>query len=128
VMEPGNPDVLYAASYQRRRHVWTLIDGGPESAIYKSTDAGATWNKLKSGLPTVNLGRIGLAVAPTNPNVVHATVEAAEKKGGIFRTNDRGATWERRNEYDQGAMYYATLFVDPKNEDRIYVMGVMIMV
>lgn len=128
VMEPGNADVLYAASYQRRRHVWTLIDGGPESAIYKSTDAGATWNKLKSGLPTVNMGRIGLAVAPTNPNVVYATVEAAEKKGGIFRSTDRGATWERRNEYDQGAMYYATLFVDPKNEDRIYVMGVMIMV
>lgn len=127
VMEPGNPDVLYAASYQRR-HVWTLIDGGPESAIYKSTDAGATWNKLKSGLPTVNLGRIGLAVAPTNPNVVYATVEAAEKKGGIFRSTDRGATWERRNEYDQGAMYYATIFVDPKNEDRIYEMGVMIMV
>lgn len=128
VMEPGNSDVLYAAAYQRRRHEWTLIDGGPDSAIYKSTDAGATWTKLKSGLPTVDLGRIGLAVAPTNPNVVYATVEAAEKKGGIFRSSDRGATWERRNEYDVGAMYYATLFVDPKNEDRIYVMGVMIQV
>lgn len=128
VMEPGNPDALYAAAYQRRRHVWTMIDGGPESAIYKSTDAGATWTKLCSGLPTVHLGRVGLAVAPTNPNVVYAAVEAAEHKGGIFRSNDRGATWERRNEYDQGAMYYATLFVDPKNEDRIYVMGVNIMV
>ena len=128
VMQPDNADVLYAAAYQRRRHVWTLIDGGPESAIYKSTDAGATWTKLKSGLPSVDMGRIGLAVAPTNPNLVYATVEAAEKKGGIFRSTDRGATWERRNEYDSGAMYYATLFVDPKNEDRTYVMGVNIQV
>ncbi|HME00038.1 MAG TPA: glycosyl hydrolase [Terriglobia bacterium] len=128
VMQPDNADVLYAAAYQRRRHVWTLIDGGPESAIYKSTDAGATWTKLKSGLPTVDLGRIGLAVSPTNPDLVYAIVEAAERKGGIFRSSDRGATWERRNEYEAGEMYYATLFVDPKNEDRIYVMGTNIQV
>ncbi|HEV2348690.1 MAG TPA: glycosyl hydrolase [Terriglobia bacterium] len=128
VMEPDNPDVLYDATYQRRRHVWTMIDGGPESAIYKSTDAGATWTKLHSGLPTVDMGRIGLAVSPSNPNLVYATVEAAQKKGGIFRSKDRGATWEKRNGYDQGAMYYATIFVDPKNEDRIYIMGVIIQV
>jgi photosystem II stability/assembly factor-like uncharacterized protein len=128
VMDPNDPDTLYDATYQRRRHIWTMIDGGPESAIYKSTDAGATWAKLHSGLPSVNLGRIGLAIAPTNSNVIYATVEAADKKGGIFRSSDRGATWERRNEYDQGAMYYATIFVDPKNEERIYVMGVMIQV
>ena len=85
VLSPDNPDEIYATAYQRRRHVWTLIDGGPESAIYKSTDAGATWNKLKSGLPTVDLGRIGLAVSPSNPNVIYAAVEAAEHKGGIFR-------------------------------------------
>ncbi|MGH9776512.1 MAG: VPS10 domain-containing protein [Candidatus Acidiferrales bacterium] len=128
VMSPDNPDTLYATAYQRERKTWTLIDGGPESAIYKSTDAGATWTKLKSGLPTVDMGRIGLAVSATNPNVVYATVEAAEHKGGIFRSADRGATWDRRNEYDAGAMYYATVFVDPKNEDRIYVMGVNIQV
>jgi photosystem II stability/assembly factor-like uncharacterized protein len=128
VMEPDNPDVLYDAAYQRRRHAWTMIDGGPESAIYKSTDGGATWKKLTSGLPKVDMGRIGLAVSPTNPNLIYATVEAAQKKGGIFRSRDRGATWERRNEYDQGAMYYGTIFVDPKNEDRIYVMGFSIQV
>jgi len=128
VMAPDNPDVLYDATYQRRRHAWTMIDGGPESAIYKSTDAGATWKKLRSGLPTVDMGRIGLAVSPTNPNLIYATVEAAQKKGGIFRSRDRGATWEKRNDFDQGAMYYATIFVDPKNEDRIYVMGVIIQV
>jgi len=125
-LDPSNPDVVYAAAYQRRRHVFTLIDGGPESAIYKSTDAGATWNKLKSGLPSVDMGRIGLAVSPADPNVVYATVEAADGKGGIFRSSDKGATWEKRNEFDQGAMYYARVVPDPKNVDRIFVMSVQL--
>jgi photosystem II stability/assembly factor-like uncharacterized protein len=124
VIDPSNPDVVYASAYQRRRHVFTLIDGGPESAIYKSTDAGATWNKLKSGLPSVDMGRIGLAISPADPNVVYAAVEAADGKGGIFRSSDRGANWERRNEFDQGAMYYARIVADPKNVDRIFVMNV----
>jgi photosystem II stability/assembly factor-like uncharacterized protein len=123
-IDPSNPDIVYAAAYQRRRHVFTLIDGGPESALYKSTDAGATWNKLKSGLPSVDMGRIGLAVSPADPNVVYATIEAADGKGGIFRSDDRGATWERRNEFDAGAMYYARVVADPKNVDRIFVMNV----
>jgi photosystem II stability/assembly factor-like uncharacterized protein/Arc/MetJ family transcription regulator len=123
-MDPSNPDILYAAAYQRRRHVFTLIDGGPESAIYKSTDAGATWNKLKSGLPTVDMGRIGLAISPADPSVLYATIEAADGKGGIFRSDDRGATWDRRNEFDVGAMYYARVVCDPKNVDRIFVMNV----
>jgi len=123
-IDPSNPDIVYAAAYQRRRHVFTLIDGGPESAIYKSTDAGATWNKLKSGLPTVDLGRIGLAVSPADPSVVYATIEAADGKGGIFRSDDKGATWDRKNEFDAGAMYYARVVADPKNVDRIFVMNV----
>src|ERR1700733_11606635 len=123
-IDPSNPDIVYAAAYQRRRHVFTLIDGGPESAIYKSTDAGASWNKLKSGLPSVDLGRIGLAVSPADPNVVYATIEAADGKGGVFRSSDKGATWEGRNEFDQGAMYYARGVCDPKNVDRIFVMNV----
>jgi photosystem II stability/assembly factor-like uncharacterized protein len=123
-IDPTNPDIVYAAAYQRRRHVFTLIDGGPESAIYKSTDAGATWNKLKSGLPTVDMGRIGLAVSAVDPGVVYATIEAADGKGGIFRSNDRGATWDRQNEFDAGAQYYARIVTDPKNVDRIFVMNV----
>ncbi len=123
-IDPSNPDVVYASAYQRRRHVFTLIDGGPESAIYKSTDAGATWNKLKSGLPSVDMGRIGLAISPADSNVVYAAVEAADGKGGIFRSGDRGANWERRNEFDTGAMYYARIVPDPKNVDRIFVMNV----
>lgn len=128
VIDSNNPDTVYAASYQRRRHVWTLINGGPESAIYKSTDAGATWNKLRAGLPSVEMGRIGLAISPVDTNVVYATIEAADGKGGIFRSSDRGGSWERRNPFDAGAMYYAQITADPKEVDRIYVMNVFLMV
>jgi photosystem II stability/assembly factor-like uncharacterized protein len=128
VLDPRNPDVLLAAAYQRRRHVWTLINGGPESALYKSTDGGAHWTKLKTGLPTEELGRIGLAVAPSKPDVVYATIEAADKKGGIFRSTDFGETWERRNPYEEQAQYYAHLVVDPRDAERIYVMNVLIKV
>ncbi len=108
--------------------MWTLIDGGPESALYKSTDAGATWNKLRAGLPTSEMGRIGIAISPVDSNVVYATIEAADRKGGIFRSSDRGGSWERRNEFDTGAMYYARIVADPKDVDRIYVMNVFLMV
>jgi photosystem II stability/assembly factor-like uncharacterized protein len=128
VLDPRRPDVLLATAYQRRRHVWTLIDGGPEGALYKSTDAGATWIKLKTGLPAGDLGRIGLALAPSNPEVVYAIIEAADKKGGIFRSTDQGATWERRNDFDQQAQYYSQLTVDPHDPDRLYVMNVLIQV
>jgi hypothetical protein len=99
LFEPGNPDVMYAAAYQRRRHVWTLIDGGPESAIYKSTDAGATWNKLRGGLPAGDVGRIGLGISPANVNIVYAVIEAANAAGGVFASSDRGQTWERRDPF-----------------------------
>ena len=98
VIDPQNPETIYAASYQRRRHMFTLIDGGPESAIYKSIDAGATWNKVRAGLPTADMGRIGLAISPVDSNVIYATIEAADRKGGIFRSSDRGGSWERRND------------------------------
>ncbi|MGI8837240.1 MAG: WD40/YVTN/BNR-like repeat-containing protein, partial [Pyrinomonadaceae bacterium] len=113
VIDQQNPDTLYTAAYQRRRHMWTLINGGPESAIYKSTDAGATWNKLRAGLPTTDMGRVGLAISPVDSNVIYAQVEAADRKGGIFRSNDRGGSWERRNEFDSTAMYYSRIVADP---------------
>src|SRR4051812_10618617 len=127
VMDPRNPDILIAAAYQRRRHVWTLIDGGPESALYKSTDAGKTWKKLTSGLPGAELGRIGLAMSPTDPDVVYAIIEAAEGQG-VYRSSDSGETWEKRNAYNAQGQYYSTLFVDPKDKNRIYIMGVAIRV
>ena len=128
VIDPNDPNTIYCAAYQRRRHRWTLINGGPESAIYKSTDAGATWNKLRAGLPTVELGRIGLALSPVDSNVLYATVEAADRRGGIFRSADRGGSWERRNEFDSTAMYYSRIVADPKDVDRIYIMNVFAMV
>ncbi|HVJ82127.1 MAG TPA: glycosyl hydrolase, partial [Planctomycetia bacterium] len=128
ILDPRNPDVILAASYQRRRHVWTLINGGPESALHRSTDGGKTWAKIGAGLPGDELGRIGLAVAPSQPNVAYAIVESTERKGGIFRSADFGVTWEKRNDFDQQAQYYAHLRVDPENADRVYVMNVMLQV
>jgi len=123
VMDPRNPDVLYASSYQRRRHVWVLIDGGPEGAIYKSTDAGKTWNKLESGLPNGDIGRIGLAVSPVNPDYVFAIIEAQGDKGGLFRSANRGASWDRINNYNTtSAQYYNEIFCDPKDLNKIYVL------
>src|SRR5580765_1234302 len=106
VIDPNDPNTVYWASYQRRRHMFTLIDGGPESAIYKSTDAGATWNRVRAGLPPGDMGRIGLALSPVDSNVIYATIESGDRRGGIFRSSDRGGSWERRNDFDAGAMYY----------------------
>ena len=122
-MDPRNPDVMYAASYQRRRHVWTLIDGGPGSGIWKTTDGGATWKKLENGLPKEDMGRIGLAIAPSRPDVVYAVIEAANKAGGFFRSTDQGGSWEKRGSYvTTSPQYYQELFVDPKIETRVYSM------
>lgn len=129
VLDPHHPDTLYAAAYQRRRHVYTLIDGGPESAIYKSMDAGANWTKLESGLPKEQMGRIGLAVAPHDSRIVYATIEAARKAGGTFRSKDGGGNWEKVSPYYAGtAMYYAELFVDPNDDNRIYAVDVWVRV
>lgn len=129
VMDPRDPDVLYAASYQRRRHVWTVIDGGPESALYKSRDGGANWTKLTAGLPKEELGRIGLAIAPANPDTVYAIVEAARGAGGFFRSTDAGANWEKRGSYVPGsAQYYQELFPDPRNADTVYAVDVYLQV
>jgi photosystem II stability/assembly factor-like uncharacterized protein len=129
VMDPRDPDVLYAASYQRRRHVWTLINGGPESALYKTYDGGATWSKLTTGLPKEELGRIGLAIAPANPDIVYAIVEAARGAGGVFRSDDAGANWSKRGSYVPGsAQYYQELFPDPKDENTLYSVDVYLQV
>ncbi|MHC4064994.1 MAG: VPS10 domain-containing protein [Planctomycetota bacterium] len=122
-LDQRDPDVLYASAYQRRRRVWTLIDGGPESALYKSTDAGASWRKLSEGLPKVEMGRIGLGISPADPDVVYAIVEAADGKGGFFRSTDRGETWEKRNDYmTTSAQYYNEIVCDPGDVDRVYAL------
>jgi photosystem II stability/assembly factor-like uncharacterized protein len=124
IFEPGNPDVMYASSYQRQRRVWTLIDGGPGSALYKSDDAGATWRKLENGLPKGDLGRTGFAISPANPKIVYALVEAADtKKDGFYRSTDAGGNWEKMSDYQsQSPQYYQEIYADPHNPDRVYSM------
>ncbi len=123
LLDPRDPDVLYASSYQRRRHVWTLIDGGPGSGIHKSIDAGASWTKLDSGLPEVDMGRIGLALSPARPDTIYAIVEARGKAGGVFRSTDAGASWEKRSDYmSSSPQYYNELIADPHDAERVYSM------
>ncbi len=124
VMDPRNPDLLIAATWQRRRHFYTLINGGPESALYRSTDAGKSWKKITSGLPSGTLGRIGLAISPKDPDVVYATIESTPGDGGIFRSVDGGITWEKRSPYTAQPMYYATIVADPFNVQRLYSLDV----
>jgi len=125
--DPRNPDVVYAASYQRRRHVGLLIGGGPESAIYKTTDAGRSWKKLNNGLPAVDVGRISLAVSPQKPDVVYALIYAAGDESGFFRSADRGETWTRQSNYKViDPQYYGEIYADPHQFDRIYTMDMRI--
>ena len=127
--DPRNPDVLYATTYQRARRQWGFIDGGPGSAIWKSSDAGVTWSKLTRGLPTEELGKIGLAVSPVNGNVVYAIVEAANRAGGFFRSTDAGQNWERMSQTTGNPpFYYHKLYADPKDVDRVYSMNVQLQV
>jgi photosystem II stability/assembly factor-like uncharacterized protein len=122
VMDPRNPDILYATAFQRRRHVFTYIGGGPGSAIYKSTNGGETWIKSVKGLPSVDLGRIGLSISPANPEFIYAIVEAAEGKGGFYRSTNRGASWEKRGGYSTSGNYYQEIVTDPKDPDKIFAM------
>jgi photosystem II stability/assembly factor-like uncharacterized protein len=121
VMDPRNPDVIYASAYQRRRHVWTLINGGPESAIYKTTDGGKTWNKLTRGLPGGDVGRIGLAISPQKPDVLYAIIELPENDGGFWKSTDRGASWKKQSNYvSNSPQYYNEIVCDPVEFDLLY--------
>ena len=122
IMDPRNPDVLYVSAEQRRRHVFTKIGGGPETAIYTSSNAGESWDKVTSGLPSAEMGGMGLAISPVNPDVIYAIIEAAEDAGGIYRTINRGASWEKMSNHVSLGQYFNRLFCDPKNADKIYSM------
>lgn len=123
LMDPRNPDIIYAASYQRRRHVWTLINGGPETSVYKSTDAGKSFRKITKGLPGVDLGRIGLAISPVNPDYIFAIVEAAEGQDGFFRSTNKGESWEKMSNHVSGSpQYYNRIYCDLWNVDKLYSM------
>ena len=127
--DPSNPDVVYAAAYQRRRHVWGFLAGGPGSGLWKSVDNGKTWRRLKTGLPGGDMGKIGLAVTPADPARVYATIEAGEEERGFYRSRDRGESWERQNDYISGGTgphYYQELEASPLDADRVYQMDVFL--
>ncbi|NJN42493.1 MAG: glycosyl hydrolase [Flammeovirgaceae bacterium] len=128
VMDPRFPDVLYAAMHQRRRHDYGYVSGGPGSDIYKSVDGGKTWSKSSKGLPSVDKGRIGLAISPADPEYIYAIVEAARDEGGFYRSTNRGASWEKRGSHSTSGNYYSEVICDPSDRDRLYSMTVFIQV
>ncbi len=122
VMDPVDPDVMYATSEQRRRHVFTKIGGGPESAVYRSTDGGESWIKSMKGLPEVHIGGMGIAVSPVDRNVVYLIMEAAEGEGGFFRSESRGASWSRMSDHASSGQYYNEIYCDPVDVNKVYSM------
>jgi photosystem II stability/assembly factor-like uncharacterized protein len=131
-VDPRNPDVMYAASYQRRRHTSLIVAGGPEAGIFKTTDGGVKWTRLTDGIPAVDLGRIALAISPQKPDVVYATLTTSvkERKSGFYRSDDGGAHWRMVSNYwvPQYPEYYGEIFADPFKYDRVYLMDMTVRV
>jgi photosystem II stability/assembly factor-like uncharacterized protein len=126
-VDPSDLNTIYAATFQRRRHIWGYMGGGPGSGIYKSTDGGTTWREVTNGLPTGDMGKIGLAVTPANPDLVYATIEAADGEQGFYRSTDKGESWERRNGYISGGTgphYYQEIEASPTEADLVIQMDV----
>ncbi|MEM7473615.1 MAG: glycosyl hydrolase [Planctomycetota bacterium] len=122
-MDPENPSTLYACTHQRHRTVWGIVNGGPESGVFKSVDAGETWTELKSGLPGADKGKMSIAVSPQKSNVVYVTIELAGRTGGVFRSADFGASWKKMSDYvggGTGPHYYQEIYCDPHRFDVLY--------
>lgn len=121
-MDPRNPDVLYASTFQRRRHVFTYLGGGPGSDVHKSTDGGATWQKANAGLPAADKGRIALSISPADPEVIYAMVEAAQGEGGFYRSTNRAASWEKRSGFATSGNYYLEIVPHPTRADVVFAL------
>ncbi len=121
--DPRNPDVLYATAHQRRRRQWTYLGGGPESGIYKSTDAGANWKKVNRGLPGGDKGRIGMAISPVDPEVIYAVVEAQSGQGGFYKSTNRAASWQKMSGTSSSGNYYQEIVADPVDVNRVYLLN-----
>ncbi len=131
VVDPRNPNRLYAATWQRHRTVAAYIGGGPKTALYRSEDAGETWTKLEEGLPKSNMGKIGLAISPQNPDVLYAAIELDQREGGVYKSTDRGSNWSKQSDAVSGATgphYYQELYASPHHEGRLYLMDVRVQV
>ncbi|HZW08889.1 MAG TPA: hypothetical protein VFF69_03220 [Phycisphaerales bacterium] len=128
-IDPSDPLVMYTVAYQRRRHQWTLVDGGPESAVYRSLDGGDNWSKSSRGLPGGDLGKIGLAISPADPRTVYAIVNATEDNSAFYRSTNKGETWQRMSAYKTDSpQYYNEIVADPHNADRVYLMDTVMQV
>ncbi len=126
IIDPRNPEVLYCATWDRHRTVAAYMGGGPGTAIYRSNDGGETWEKLTSGIPKSNLGKIGLCLNPFNPDQIYAAIELDRKKGGLFMSTDRGSSWTKQSDMVSGGTgphYYQELYADPHKEGRLYLMN-----
>ncbi|MGF1543495.1 MAG: glycosyl hydrolase [Parvularculaceae bacterium] len=126
LMDPRNPDVLYAATWQRHRTVAAYMGGGPESGIHVSRDGGASWSELTNGLPEGNMGKIGLAMSPQKPDVLYAASELNRLKGGVWRTSTRGANWEKMSDAVSGGTgphYYQEIYASPHQFDKVYLLS-----
>ena len=126
ILDPNQPNVIYAAFWDVHRTPWSLESGGPGSGLFKSTDGGDTWTDLSRnpGMPKGVLGRIGVTVSPQNSDRVWAIVEAED--GGVFRSDNGGRTWTKVNDerkLRQRAWYYSRIFADPLKEDTVYVVN-----
>jgi len=124
-MDPRNPDVIYATSEQRRRHFYTKIGGGPESAVYKTTDAGKNWQKLTNGTPSGHVGGMCIEVSPANPDIIYLIAEAQEDNGGFYRSTNKGASWSKMSSYTSSGQYFNILVCDPVDADKVYNMEVV---
>jgi len=120
ILDPRDHDVVYATSLQRRRHVYTAIAGGPETAFYKSTDGGKNWKKLTKGLPSGVMGGIGLALSPANPDVLYAKIQAEGESSGFYRSSDRGESWTKMSDHYSSGQYFSEIVCDPKDVNTIY--------
>ena len=127
VMDPNDPDRLFAATWQRHRNVASYMGGGPGSGLHRSDDGGVTWKALKKGIPSSNLGKIGLAISYHSPGHVYAAIELDRRTGGIFRTTDYGETWTKQSDAVAGATgphYYQELYTTPHADGTLYLMDV----
>ena len=128
-MDPRFSNILYATAHQRMRNLYTGVYGGPESGIYRSTDGGTTWEKMKNGLPSDDVGRIGLSISPVNPDVLFAIVEATDKDKGVYRSSDRGVSWTKQSSYMSSyPFYFQKVYCDVNDIDRVYSNDVFIQV